>query len=148
MPLPAFTAAGDLPPGVHAATLADVVARLGSGTPDRVAAGRRLAAIFRLALSTRKVRRFVVFGSFVTAKPAPDDVDVFLVMDDDFAVATVGGEAAAVFDHALAHERLGASIFWVRAMAALGGEQATVEYWQVTRGGGRRGIVEVVEPFV
>jgi len=75
------------------------------------------------------VRRFIVFGSFVTAKPAPRDVDVFLVMEDDFAVATVAGEAAAVFDHALAHDRLGASIFWMRAMAALGGEQAAVEYW-------------------
>ncbi|MEY3205379.1 MAG: hypothetical protein RLZZ21_1710, partial [Planctomycetota bacterium] len=25
------------------------------------------------------------------------------------------------------------------------GEQAAVEYWQVTRSGGRRGIVEIVE---
>lgn len=146
MPLPAFTATGDLPPGVHAATLAETLARLGSGTPERVAAGQRLAAIHRLALSTGKVRRVVVFGSFVTAKPAPGDVDVFLVMEDDFAVATVAGEAAAVFDHALADERLGASIFWVRALAALGGEQAAVEYWQVTRGGGQRGIVEIVGP--
>jgi len=56
--------------------------------------------------------------------------------------------AAAVFDHALAHERLGASIFWVRAMAALEGEQAAGEHWQVTRGGGQRGIVEIVEPSV
>lgn len=146
MSLPNFTASGDLPPGVHAATLAEVLAQLGIGLPERAAAGRRLAAIHRLAFSTGKVRRFVVFGSFVTAKPAPGDVDVFLVMDDDFAVATVGGEAAAVFDHALAHERLGASIFWVRTLAALGGEQAAVEYWQVTRGGGQRGIVEIVEP--
>jgi hypothetical protein len=128
MPLPAFTATGDLPPGVHAATLAETLAWLGSGTPERVAAGRRLAAIHRLALSTGKVRRFVVFGSLVTAKPTPGDVDVFLVMEDDFAVATVVGEAAAVFDHALADERLGASIFWVRALAALGGEQAAVKY--------------------
>lgn len=148
MPLPDFTATGDLPLGVHAATLAQVLAQLGSGSPERAAAGCRLAAIHRLALATGKVRRFIVFGSFVTAKPAPRDVDVFLVMEDDFAVATVAGEAAAVFDHALAHDRLGASIFWMRAMAALGGEQAAVEYWQVTRDGGQRGIVEIVEPFV
>jgi len=37
---------------------------------------------------------------------------------------SIENSAAAVFDHALAHDRLGASIFWVRAMAALGGEQA------------------------
>ena len=147
MPLPEFTPTGNLPSGVHAATLTEILARLGSGTPERVAAGRQLAAIHRLALSTGKLRRFVVFGSFVTAKPGPGDVDVFLIMEDDFAVATVVGGAAAVFDHALAHEWLGASIFWVRALAALGGEQAAVEYWKVTRGGGQRGIVEIVEPF-
>ena len=119
--MPDCTATGDLPQGVHAATLAQVLAQLGSGSPERAAAGCRLAAIHRLALATGKVRRFIVFGSFVTAKPAPRDVDVFLVMEDDFAVATVAGEVAAVFDHALAHDRLGASIFWMRAMAALGG---------------------------
>lgn len=145
MPLPAFTASGDLPPGVHAATLPAVLARLGSSTPARVAAGRQLATIHRLAMVTGKLRRFIVFGSFVTAKPAPGDIDVFLVMDDDFAVATVTGDAAAVFDHSLAQQRLGASIFWVRKLAALGGEQAAVEYWQVTRSGGQRGIVEIVE---
>lgn len=148
MPLPDFNATGDLPPGVHAAILADVLVRLGSGLPERTAAGWRLAVIHRLALSTGKVRRFVVFGSFVTAKPVPGDVDVFLVMTDDFNVATVTGEAADVFDHARAQERLGASIFWVRAMAALGGEQAAVAYWQLTRGGRYRGIVEIQEPSV
>jgi len=34
-------------------------------------------------------------------------------------------------------------VFWVRRLAAFGGEQAAVEYWQVTREGGRRGIVEI-----
>jgi hypothetical protein len=33
----------------------------------------------------------------------------------------------------------------VGRLAALAGEQATIEYWQVKRGGGRRGIVEIVE---
>lgn len=28
--------------------------------------------------------RFIVFGSFVTAKPAPNDVDIFLLMEDSF----------------------------------------------------------------
>jgi hypothetical protein len=28
--------------------------------------------------------RFIVFGSFVTAKPAPNAVDIFLLMRDGF----------------------------------------------------------------
>ena len=52
-------------------------------------------------------------------------------------------DAALVFDHAAADAHFGASVFWVRRLAAFGGEQAAVEYWQVTREGGRRGIVEI-----
>jgi hypothetical protein len=39
----------------------------------------------------------------------------------------------------------GASVFWVRSVAAMGGEQAAIDFWQVKRGGGQRGIVEIVE---
>ena len=49
-----------------------------------------------------------------------------------------------LFDHAAAQAHFGASVFWLRRLAALGGEQETIEYWQVKRDGGRRGIVEIV----
>jgi hypothetical protein len=91
------------------------------------------------------VARFVVFGSFVTDKAAPNDVDVFLIMDDAFDGNTLHGESALLFDHAVADVYFGASVFWVRRLAAFGGEQATIEYWQAKRGGGRRGIIEIVE---
>ena len=57
----------------------------------------------------------------------------------------MSGEAALVFDHSVADAHFGASVFWVRCLAAFGGEQAAVEYWQVKREGGRRGIVEITE---
>jgi hypothetical protein len=98
-----------------------------------------------LAKITGYLARFVVFGSFVTDKPEPNDIDVLIVMDDAFDVDTLQGEAALLFDHAAADAHFGASVFWVRRLAAFGGEQAMVEYWQVKRGGGRRGIVEIVE---
>jgi hypothetical protein len=47
--------------------------------------------------------------------------------------------------HPAAEAHFGASVFWVRRLAALGGEQSMVEYWQAKRGGGRRGIIEIVE---
>jgi hypothetical protein len=43
-----------------------------------------------------------------------------------------------------AQARFGASVFWLRRSGAIGGEQAMIEYWQVRREGGRRGIVEIV----
>ena len=85
----------------------------------------------------------IVFGSFVTSKPDPNDVDLFLLMDDTFEVATVVGEARLVFDHAAADAHFGASVFWIRRLAALEGEHAAVEYWQVKRDGQRRGIIEI-----
>ena len=35
--------------------------------------------------------------------------------------------------------------FLVRRLATLGGERSMVEYWQTKRGGGLRGIIEIVE---
>ena len=69
---------------------------------------------------------------------------MFLVMDDTFDASQVTGDARLLFDHAAAPAHFGASVFWVRHLAARPGEQAAVEFWQVKRGGGRRGIVEIL----
>ena len=145
MPLPSLNAAGDLPIGVHQASLPEVLARFGAGSPQRLAAAGRLERVYGLAHGTGDLARFVVFGSFVTAKPDPNDVDVFMVMHDSFDAASLRGEPALVFDHTAADAHFGASVFWLRRLAALRGEQTTIEYWQMKRGGGRRGIVEIVE---
>ena len=84
MPLPAFDSRGDLPVGVHQATLAEVIERFGHGTPQREIVTARLIRIYELARRTGKLLRFVIFGSYVTTKPEPNDVDIILVMADDF----------------------------------------------------------------
>ncbi len=38
----------------------------------------------------------------------------------------------------------GASVFWIRRIGALGGEDAVIADWQVKRDGTRRGVVEVI----
>jgi hypothetical protein len=141
--LPSFNAVGDLPPGVHRGTLREVLARLGQGSPRRVAVGSRLGRIDHLARSTGHLARLVVFGSFVTDKPEPNDVDVFLLMKDSFDVNAIVGETRLVFDHAAADAHFGASVFWTRRLAAFGGEQAAIEFWQTKRDGNLRGIVEI-----
>ena len=145
MALPDLTASGELPPGVHQASLRETLERFGVGTWQRISVGERLDRIYRLIADTGQLSRFVVFGSFVTGKPEPNDVDVFLVMDDAFDGDTLQEETALVFDHAAADSHFGASVFWVRRCATLGGEQAMVEYWQAKRRGGKRGIIEIVE---
>ena len=54
------------------------------------------------------------------------------------------GEARILFDHAAAQAHFGASVFWIRRLAAINGEQETIEYWQIKRDGSKRGIVEII----
>ena len=143
MPLPDFIAGGDLPPGVYRASLAETVTRFGAGSDRRKRLALRLERIYRIAAGTGHLARFVVFGSFVTEKREPGDVDVFMVMDDGFDVASLLGEARLLFDHGTAQDHFGCSVFWIRRVAALGGEETAIKDWQVKRDGTERGIIEI-----
>jgi hypothetical protein len=145
MALPELTGSGELPIGIHPATLRHTLARFGSGHPQPVAVGERLERIYRVAVATGHLSRFIVFGSFVTDKSEPNDLDVVIVMGDAFDADRLKGESALLFDHTAADAHFGAGVFWVRRLAAMGGEQSLVEYWQAKRGGGKRGIIEIVE---
>jgi Family of unknown function (DUF6932) len=105
----------------------------------------RLERVYETAKESGYLRRFVVFGSFVTAKREPNDVDIFMIMNNDFDVKKVAPSASILFDHPSAQSHLGASVFWVRSMAALGGEQEAIEDWMLTREGRNRGILEITE---
>jgi hypothetical protein len=143
MPIPDFTATGDLPVGVHRVSLPEALFRFGTGSKRRRRLALRLERVFRLATDTGHLARFIVFGSFVTTKLEPNDVDVFMIMDDDFDVAVLNRESQLMFDHAAAQTHFGCSVFWLRRLAAFGGEEATVEYWQIKRDGTKRGLIEI-----
>ncbi|MDT7541534.1 MAG: hypothetical protein QOE33_1438 [Acidobacteriota bacterium] len=142
--LPEHDSRGDLPSGIHQATLAEAMSHFGTSTLRRKIVARRLERIYNLAYGMGQLARFVVFGSFVTAKPDPKDVDIFMLMEDTFDVNQVADEARIIFDHMAAENVEGVSIFWIRRAAAIGGEQAALEHWQIKRDGTKRGIVEVV----
>src|SRR5436190_603129 len=111
MPLPVLTQSGELPPGVHRATLSEVLERFGQGSVQRRAVADRLQRVYELMTSTGQLARFVVFGSFVTAKDEPNDVDIIVLMEDAFDLAAVTGEAALPFQHMEADAHFGASVF-------------------------------------
>lgn len=86
----------------------------------------------------------IVFGSYVTAKPDPNDVDVVLVFGDDFRVQHSPEDTRLLLDHRHATEVLGASIFWIRpSMLIAESLRSFIQHWQMKRDGTRRGIVEV-----
>ena len=140
----AFDRNGDLPVGIYRATLTEVLEHFGTGTLQRRLIGQRLERIYTLAVSTGQVVRFAVFGSFVTATPHPKDIDIFLIMPDTFDAHQVRGEAAIIFDHLAVQNVEGASVFWIRRLAAMGGEHEALTHWQTKRDHTRRGIVEVI----
>lgn len=141
---PQFNEDGDLPPDIYQATLSEIIDHFGKGSTSRQIIAHRLERIYKLAASTGHLARFIIFGSFVTAKLDPGDVDIFLLMENTFDVSQVSGETALIFDHIAAQNYEGASIFWIRRLAVLDGEEATVAHWQLKRDGNQRGIVEVI----
>jgi hypothetical protein len=96
-----------------------------------------------MALATGKVDRFLIFGSYITAKSEPNDVDIVLVMSDDFNVAHLVPDTRGIFDHQQADAHFGASIFWVRRAMLFEPLEQFVESWQNKRDGTKRGILEV-----
>ena len=98
-----------------------------------------------MALATNKLDRLIIFGSYVTAKPAPGDVDIILVMRDNFDMRTCDESTALLFEHRAAEDRLGASVFWIRPGMLLNESiESFIAHWQIKRGGGRRGIIELL----
>ena len=119
--------------------------RFGEGDEKRNICTRRLAHIYEIARRTGCLQRFVVFGSYVTAKSNPNDVDAVLIMDDSFRLGDCPAESRGLFDHAVAEARYGASIFWMRPCMLLGETvDQFIEYWQIKRDGAKRGIVEII----
>jgi predicted nucleotidyltransferase len=145
MPLPDFNEFGDLPEGVYQASFEEVVARFGAGSDQRRAVTDRLRRIVELAVGTGSLDRLIVFGSYVSDALAPNDVDVILIMRDEFRPEDCPTESLPLFDHRRAERDLGASVFWVRP-GMLFGEPIDrfIAHWQITRDGRRRGLVEVM----
>lgn len=144
MALPNFNNKGELPEGVYQATIEEIVSRFGTGTPQRENVTARLQRIYQLAKSTGKLERLIIFGSYVTTKPNPKDVDIVLVFHDDFDLTACDEETRKLLDHQNAEIEFGASVFWIRpSMLILETLDHFVAYWQIKRDRTLRGIVEV-----
>jgi hypothetical protein len=78
--IPPFDDYGNLPPGIHRATIEEVRARFGDGSPEREA---QMAELIEFVVFCRKagVLRIVLNGSFVTGRLTPQDVDVIVLPD-------------------------------------------------------------------
>ena len=146
MPLPNLNHEGELPEGIHPATIDEVIAQFGSGTEQRIIMSERLKHIYQLAKETGHLQQLVIFGSYITAKPKPNDIDVVIIFDDDFDIAACSDEVKKLLTYQQTENEFGASIFWVRpSLLFLETIDEFIACWQVKRDGTRRGIIEVKE---
>jgi hypothetical protein len=80
MSLPDFDKNGYLPPGIHAASLAEVVKRFGTGFQTRSKQAELLRQVVEAAKAYTTIKRVLVWGSFVTTKLEPADLDYSIVV--------------------------------------------------------------------
>jgi hypothetical protein len=78
--IPGFEPEGFLPSGIHAAALTEVRARFGTASADRQRQGELLAQIVEAAKGYPTIKRILVWGSFVTAKADPNDLDYSVIV--------------------------------------------------------------------
>jgi len=144
--LPDFTPEGDLPVGVHVTQWEEFRLQFGTSTPRRVWLLGRLRAVLSLAASTGKLRRFFVWGSFVTTKASPRDVDLLMIVADDFEIQHVPSAAQVVFDSVQARLLYESDVFWARASIGNEALDLWLETYQISRSFRKRGIVELELP--
>jgi hypothetical protein len=113
--LPEFKPDGNLPEGIHPATADEVFERLATPSARRQWLGVRLGSLLALAKSTGQFARVFLWGSFVTNKEVPNDLDVLLVMTVEFSVRAIPIPAQALFDHVQARLQFHADVFWTKA---------------------------------
>jgi hypothetical protein len=76
--IPAFNDQGYLPPGVHQATMDEILERFGHGSEDRIAGSQSLQWLLPMCRRAG-IARLILNGSFVTENPEPRDVDCVLI---------------------------------------------------------------------
>jgi predicted nucleotidyltransferase len=79
-----------------------LAAVFGCASRERQILFERIARIHRIAVATSHLARFVVFGSFVSQKSVPNDVDIFMVFEDAFDASKCDHETMMLLDHATA----------------------------------------------
>jgi hypothetical protein len=107
MPIPNYTTEGLLPPGIYAATLKQIGTRYGEGSEAR----RRLSVLLREVVEAAKsypsMKRILLWGSFITRKDEPNDLDYSVIVSVDHRLTEVAPAHRRFFVPSEARRRYG-----------------------------------------
>jgi hypothetical protein len=131
---------------VHVADWQEFEARFCGSSLRRTWLSGRLRALLELAAKGGKLRQIFIWGSFVTTKAAPKDLDLLLIMDESFEVDGAPVSAQVVFDSGRAKLMFQADVFWARSSIGAEVLNLWLDTYQTSRSFRKRGIVELELP--
>lgn len=139
--IPQFRPDGYLPEGLYLVSLEEATFRFGSSIPRRRRLALRLRRWFDL-IRTIGGHRFLVDGSFVTAKQDPNDIDAVVLLPVDFEHQIEQGIEAALELEEMLLTRRPEEIFAAEDQSDW---EEWVEFFGRTReaDGRRKGLVEI-----
>lgn len=105
--LPELNADGYLEEGIYLVELDKVLERFGTGSAVREQQGNLLRLVVESARKYPTIKRVLVWGSFVSAKPEPGDLDYSIVVDVRHRLVTIDPTDIRFFSPFEAHIRYG-----------------------------------------
>jgi hypothetical protein len=141
--LPDFTENGLLPEGRHLSTFKHFETRFVyfDMSDQRFRLFEKLRELYLEAKRSGIVKRFLVGGSVVTSKAEPNDFDCILVLDPSIELHNLPPAQYNLVSRRRARRLFGGDVFAVFEDSVQYHE--LLELFQVVRGGGRKGIVEI-----
>ena len=125
------------------ASLDDLRIRFGTSTPRRQFLFRQVEIIIDQLLVTKSAKQVYLFGSFVSGKASPNDVDLLVVMNAGFSTTQLGGKVLELFQHDVCRIRYQADLFWVTEVVGNARIEDLLEVFSRDREGRAQSVIEV-----
>jgi hypothetical protein len=142
--LPDLNTDGYLDEGIYLAELNEVLQRFGVGSSARERQGNLLRLIVENARKYPTIKRVLIWGSFVSAKPEPGDLDYSIVVEVRHNTTTIEPYDRRFFVPYEAHLHYGADRgFLVLKDYPPEAYAEAILFFSQDRDGKQRGILEV-----
>jgi predicted nucleotidyltransferase len=128
---------------VSTASVKEIETRFGTSTPRRQFLFQQLQTLINRLRVVGGVKQIFLFGSFVTGKPSPNDIDFLVVMNGTFSTANLRGQDLDIFQHDLCRIKFHADLFWVTESVGTDQIQDLLDVFSHDREGQAQPIIEV-----
>lgn len=121
----------------------EIRVRFGVSTPRRQFLFQQLQAVIQRLRGTQEVKQIFLFGSFVTGKESPNDIDLLVVMKPEFSTANLDGADLELFQHDTCRILFHADLFWVTETVGAEPLEELLDVFSRDREGRSQPIIEV-----